>query len=151
MDVDILENYCIMGLLFNWTFPLDTECRFNVLCTLNLHTISKGLAIDTLLYIIRHFQSRLFSKQQSNFFQRKNKVFLHFFAKYLPATLLESSTAVAVVLLTYFTSLGVYLRNICKCIFVELSKYPKSSSLFLLWLLYPYLDTINKTSFCVCS
>ena len=78
MDVDILENYCIMGLFLNWTFPLDTECRFNVLCTLNLHTISKGLAIDTLLYIIRHFQSRLFSKQQSTVTSGKTKSFYTF-------------------------------------------------------------------------
>ena len=75
MDVDILDNYCIMGLLLNWIFPLDTECRFNVLCTLNLHTISKELAIDALLYIIRHFQSRLFSKQQSTVTSGKAKSF----------------------------------------------------------------------------
>ena len=78
MDVDILENYCIMGLLLNWIFPLDTECRVNVLCTLNLHTISKELAIDPLLYIIRHFQSRLFSKQQSTVTSGKTKSFYTF-------------------------------------------------------------------------
>ena len=78
MDVDVLENYCIMGLLLNWTFPLDTECRFKVLCTLNLHTISKGLAIDALLYIIRHFWSRLFSKQQSTVASGKTKSFYTF-------------------------------------------------------------------------
>ena len=150
MDVDILENYCIMGLLLNWTFPLDTECRFNVLCTLNLHTISKGLAIDTLLLYYSTFSEQTILKTTVDCYQRKNKVFLHFFAKHLQATLLESSTAVAVVLLTYFISLGVYLRNICECIFVELSNYPKSS-LILMWFLNPYLDTINKTSFCVCS